>query len=448
MMDANRPRDAAEEVCRDQTRPSRPFIPVEERIIQPEEKSMIRKLRTQRDNQQWMLDLALNMRGRVQNFERDDLEVPPGKRARNYRMLPKIWREAAARHEALARRAQARGHDATAVVHYDHAIDAYRMAQHPIYFDDHPVKIEMCRKLNEMVDRRSKVAEYPIERVEVPFAGGRTISCLLHLLPDRRKAPCVLYVPGMDQTKEVFPRAHHNVALARGFHVLAMDGPGQGNSNIQKIRSVKDNYERAGAAVISYLMKRPEVDPKKIAIYGISMGSYWSLRLSSYDHRAAAVVSSVACFNPNNTIFTQSSPRFKQMFMYMAGYEDEERFDNEVAKGMTVRGYLGKIKCPTLLVTGEFDPLCPLEDAVEAFEDLKVPKEMWVLENQYHPLWGLGNLGGMDCHEYVLDWLQDALVEKPLPKRHQRIAYIRENGDGPWGKCEWTPPIKRGQAYF
>ena len=44
----------------------------------------IRKLRTQRDDQQWMLDLALNMRGRVQNFERDDLEVPAGKRARNY----------------------------------------------------------------------------------------------------------------------------------------------------------------------------------------------------------------------------------------------------------------------------------------------------------------------------------------------------------------------------
>jgi hypothetical protein len=38
----------------------------------------MRKLRTQRDNQQWMLDLALNMRGRVQNFERDDLEVPAG----------------------------------------------------------------------------------------------------------------------------------------------------------------------------------------------------------------------------------------------------------------------------------------------------------------------------------------------------------------------------------
>ncbi|HSQ05555.1 MAG TPA: alpha/beta fold hydrolase [Burkholderiales bacterium] len=409
---------------------------------------MIRKLRTQRDNQQWMLDLALNMRGRIQNFERDDLEVPGGKRARNYRMMPKVWREAAERHEGLARQAHARGANATATFHYDNAINAYRMAQHPIFYDDHPVKIALCNKMNELVDRRSEVAGYPIERVEVPFDDGKTISCLFHLLPDRRKAPVILFVPGMDMTKESVPRASSNIALARGCHIIAMDGPGQGNSNIQKIRSVGDNYERAGAAVISYLLTRPEVDPKKIATYGISMGSYWSLRLASYDHRVAAVASAVACFNPNDTIFTQSSPRFKQMFMYMAGYEDEEKFDEEVAKGMTTRGYLDKITCPTLLVSGEYDPLCPLEGAVEAFEELKVPKELWVFENQYHPLWQIGNLGGLDCHEYVIDWLMGLFSGKSIPDKRGRVAYIRENGDGPWGDCEWTPPIKAGQAYF
>ncbi len=99
-------------------------------------------------------------------------------------------------------------------------------------------------------------------------------------------------------------------------------------------------------------------------------------------------------------------------------------------------------------MTGEFDPLCPLEDAVEAFDDLKVPKEMWVIENQYHPLWGLPNLGGLDCHEYVLDWFQALFSKKLKPKKSGRIAYVKENGDGPWGACEWDPPIKRGQAYF
>ncbi len=406
---------------------------------------MIRKLRTQRDNQQWILDLALNMRGRVQNFERDEPETP--RRTHNYQMLPKMWREAAEHHEALARRAQARGFLATATEHYDHAVEAYRMAQHPIYYDDNPVKIRLCQKLDEMVDRRSECAAYPIERVEVPFDDGKTISCLLHLLPDRRRAPCIIYVPGMDQTKEVFPRASHNIAIPRGFHVLAMDGPGQGSSNIKKIRAVGDAYERAGAAVIGGLLARPEIDPAKIAAYGISMGSYWSLRLASYDHRLAAVVSGVACFNPNNTIFTQSSPRFKQMFMYMAGLEDEEAFD-AMARTMTVRGHLGRMRCPTLLVTGEFDPLCPLEDAIEAYDELRVPKELWVFENQFHPLSKLANLGSLDCHDYVLDWLGMVLMGQGLAPDHDRTAYIRQNGDGPWGDCEWTPPVAPGQRYF
>ena len=72
----------------------------------------IRKLRTKRDDQQRSLDLALNMGGRVQNFERDDRETP--KRAHNYRMLPKMWRERAEHDECLARQAEAQGFRATA----------------------------------------------------------------------------------------------------------------------------------------------------------------------------------------------------------------------------------------------------------------------------------------------------------------------------------------------
>ncbi len=54
----------------------------------------------------------------------------------------------------------------------------------------------------------------------------------------------------------------------------------------------------------------------------------------------------------------------------------------------------------------------------------------------------------MDCHDYVLDWLQGLFSGKRVPKKSGRVAYVGEHGDGPWGKCEWAPPIKRGQAYF
>ena len=53
-----------------------------------------------------------------------------------------------------------------------------------------------------------------------------------------------------------------------------------------------------------------------------------------------------------------------------------------MAVKMTVKGYVEKILCPTLLVTGEFDPLCPLEDAVEVYGDITARKEMWVVEDQ------------------------------------------------------------------
>jgi pimeloyl-ACP methyl ester carboxylesterase len=134
--------------------------------------------------------------------------------------------------------------------------------------------------------------------------------------------------------------------------------------------------------------------------------------------------------------------------MYMAGYEDERKFDQEVAQHMHLDGRLEKIKCPTLLVTGEYDSICPLEDAIETFDGLECPKEMWVIENQYHPLWRLPNLGGVDCHDYVVDWLAGVFAGKITPTPDGRVAYVKENGDGPWGNCEWKAPIKAGQIYF
>ena len=58
------------------------------------------------------------------------------------------------------------------------------------------------------------------------------------------------------------------------------------------------------------------------------------------------------------------------------------------------------------------------------------------MENQYHPLWGIPNLGGMDCHDYVMDWLQGLFSGKRVPKKAGRIAYVGEQGDGPWSPCD------------
>ena len=74
---------------------------------------------------------------------------------------------------------------------------------------------------------------------------------------------------------------------------------------------------------------------------------------------------------------------------------------------------------------------------------------MWVLENQYHPLWSIENLGGLDCLEYVFDWLARFVAGTGKPTKAGSIKYIRENGFGPFSPdCEWTPPVNGEQAYF
>ena len=72
----------------------------------------------------------------------------------------------------------------------------------------------------------------------------------------------------MDQGKETFPNntfsgIQANPFMERGFHVLIIDGPGQGECNLRKIRVLPDNYKYAGKAAIDYLMSRPEIDGDK-----------------------------------------------------------------------------------------------------------------------------------------------------------------------------------------
>ncbi len=381
-----------------------------------------------RDDQQWMLDWVVKNTGRVQNFAYDERDFPP--EVKSYAMIPKHMGKQGMHLEAIARAAEEAGHKQTALEAYRRAIPSYHHAQHAIYTDDHPEKIRWHGRLSECFDRVCALSPYPVELVEVPWEGNQ-IQCAFHLLPDRRKAPTVLFMPGMDMVKEL-PSCHPMLAQERGLNVIYMDGPGQGVSNLRKIRVTHDNYERAAAAVIDYLLTRPEVDPDRIGVLGASMGSFWGVRTAAYDHRIAALATVASCLGTKTAIFEQASPRFKRVFMYRAGVHDEDEFDRTVASHMTTQGYGEKIKCPTFLMQGEFDPLSPLEDAEELFRSIQAPKELWVLEDDFHGAANHRGLGGMNNYPFLLDWLKDVLQEG-LPQGYSRVRWIDpQRGAGPY----------------
>jgi pimeloyl-ACP methyl ester carboxylesterase len=386
------------------------------------------KLERKRDGQQWLLDYLIKVTGREQNFAYDERRFPP--EAKSYRMIPRVMYKLGNHQETIARAADAAGHAETARELYFKAVETYRHAQHTIYQDDNPEKVFLHRRMSDCYERIISLSAYPIERVEIPWEGV-SLAGLLHLVPGVRTAPTILFLPGMDMTKEAFPDPDDNPFLKRGMHLLSLDGPGQGVSNLRKIRVTHDNYERAASAALDYLASRPEVDANRLAVSGFSMGSYWAMRTAAADGRVRAVATAAACYGSKRAIFEEASPRFKQMFMYMAGIHDEPTFD-AMAEKMHLYDHAARITCPTLQVVGEYDPLCHLEDAYAVYELLAGPKEFWVLENDFHAPWNVRNLGGLSAFPFLADWIRDALAGRIPPDHNRQVLVPDRSGKGPY----------------
>ena len=381
-----------------------------------------------RDNQQWMLDWIIKTTGRVQNFAYDNRVVP--KEVKSYAQIHRLADKHGRHVISIAESAEKAGHLDTAAELFWAASEHYREAQHTIFEDDNPEKIYLHAMLLECFDKVMQYAKHPIERVEIPFEGNY-IQGVLHMLPGRPKAPTVIFCPGMDMTKEAFIDALNHPFVNRGMNCLHLDGPGQGTSNIRKIRVTLDNYERAGSAAIDYLSDRDEVDEEQIVVSGFSMGSYWGMRLAAIDKRVKAVATAAACYGPKDAIFEQASPRFKQVFMYMAGIHDEDKFD-EFAAQMVLDDLASDVTCPALQVTGEYDPLAPLETVLPIYEKVSGPKELWVIENDFHNPRNRPNFGGIDFFGFLADWLNDALAGKYV-EGHKREILVPEHGEkGPY----------------
>jgi dipeptidyl aminopeptidase/acylaminoacyl peptidase len=316
----------------------------------------------------------------------------------------KEWVRTASQEEALAREAEAAGHRQSAAEFYYRAALYYGPAC-GVMHKNTPRKLELYKHL---VHCYQKFTEYfdeaYVRRVEIPFENGKTIPAILQTTPGEHKAPCVVVIPGMDTIKEYMPSPYHNHFRRRGMATLTIDGPGQGESTIRETWVTLDNFDRAGSAAIDYLEKQPQIDASRIGLYGWSMGSYWAPRIAAHDPRVKACVGAMGVYEQKDTIFKQGKPAYRANYMYMSNIHDEDRFD-EITAQMTLAPIADRIKCPTLLVMGEFDELCPLEDGEALFAELRCPKELWVYENETH------TFGGRlpDFYLQVADWMRDAL---------------------------------------
>jgi dienelactone hydrolase len=383
-----------------------------------------------RDEQQWFFDWMIKETGKVFHFQPDGRGRLP-RSVRSHVMIAKHMGLAARRTERLAQTEVEAGHRETAMELYFQAALEYHDAQH-VVFQTNDEKRFLHGGLMRCYDKVREYAPYRIEHVDIPW-NGTVVSGNLHLAPGEGRKPLVFYVPGCDQTKEAWPHPYYNQALQRSMHAFSFDGPGQGESNLRGIRLTADNYEDAASAVISHLLKRPEIDPEKIGVYALSFGSHWGMRIAATEHRIRAVAAPWASFVDKYYLMTEESPRYKQLFAYLTQSSTEEELDRVVG-AMTMDGLMDKITCPTLIVTGEYDPRAPLEEVLRLFDQMKAPAELWLLPDQHHnssvTMKARSSVWEADIHVFVCDWLRERFSGVPV-KHPGKVLWIDPAGAGP-----------------
>jgi dienelactone hydrolase len=72
--------------------------------------------------------------------------------------------------------------------------------------------------------------------------------------------------------------------------VLVFDGPGQFTSVHRQGLHFRGDWEHVVTPVIDYLPTRKDVDPKRIALHGLSLGGYLAPRAAAFEHRLAACI--------------------------------------------------------------------------------------------------------------------------------------------------------------
>jgi len=285
------------------------------------------------------------------------------------------WEALGARLERAAHAAEARANHRSAGDLFLRAGMYYFTAER--FIVPGPEKREMGRRAIDC-QTRGILRRYPnVERVEVPY-DGKTLPALFMKAPGATaRAPTMVAFDGLDNCKEMSVLFNGLEFAARGWHTLAIDGPGQGESLRLRDIKTRPDYEVAGTAAYQYVAARSEVDPKRVAVMGYSFGGYYAPRIVAFDKRYCACVAFGAMHwnmeqwvdGIRRAVRTDAKTSAQSHFQvpWAFGAKDLDQAV-EMAKAFSLAGVAGRIECPLLVVHGENDRIVPLESARKLHE--------------------------------------------------------------------------------
>jgi pimeloyl-ACP methyl ester carboxylesterase len=329
-----------------------------------------------------------------------------------------------------------RGHRASAGTEFLKASNYYRTAEFFLHTDPHdPRIVNTWRKSRDAFLKAARISDRPIIPVEIPFEGTTLPGYLCLADGSKKKRPLLVVHSGFDGTAEELYYAVGSFAVRRGYNVLLFEGPGQGRViRVQKI-PFRPDWERVVSPVIDFAVRRREVDPKRIALMGVSMGGYLAPRAAAFEKRIRALIANGGVFDFHAT--ARLTPEMEKALDTREGAEETDRYVYEAMKtnpsfrwsasnglftfgagspsewlkmtrAYTLKGIAERITCETLVVDSENETA--LRGQAKALYDALRTKKTFLMFTKEEGAEEHCQMGAMlISNARILDWLDERM---------------------------------------
>ncbi len=291
-------------------------------------------------------------------------------------------------------------------------ITAERMQGH-----GHPGRTETYARARAAFDRATALGKLDRERVEVPLATG-TMPALWTRAPGDGRKPTVVYCNGLDSCKELLWWSWLPDALARrGVSTLCVDQPGSGEALRLQHLPVDPHSEHWASRAVDWLETRPDVDPRRIGMTGISLGGHFAPRAVAFEPRFA----SGAVWGANHDWAEVQQKRLKREgenpvphywahVMWAFGATDMADFHAKSA-AMKLDGVMERITVPFLVTHGAQDRQIAVDYAHRSYDQLvnSPRRELKIFTAREGGVEHVGADNMAYGRDYIADWFAETL---------------------------------------
>ena len=308
------------------------------------------------------------------------------------------WSARAAMHEEIGRKALKDGYRLSASQHLTTAGVCYHFAKFMFVNDLNQMRAAHMRA----VECRQLALPHlrpPGERVEIPYEGDK-LAGILRRPTGVARPPIVVMAMGLDSAKEEM-ESYESIFLARGMATLCFDGPGQGEAEYKF--PIRGDYEVPVKAVIDWLVKRNDIDPERIGLWGVSLGGYYAPRAVAFEKRIKACIALSGAYDWAEA--WGGLPALTREAFRVRSRCDSEAAAHQYASKLSLKGVAHQITCPIFIVAGKLDRIMPYKDAERLAAEVSGPVELLVIEDGNH----VANNRAYRYRNQNADWMADRL---------------------------------------